>query len=392
MTPPAVRRIEAPCRRISPLQPGRFYFFGYYDKCPWNASGRYVLGLETCFQDRLQQADDTATVGLLDLQNGCTWVPVAQTLGWSWQQGAMAQWAPWAPESQVLFNARDGSTLVTRIRDLPSGATRTLPLPVSAVAPDGRWAVSTNFPRRYYIRAGYGYAGVADRHQGEAAPEGDGLWSMDLASGEHRLLVSLAHCASEKPDASMDGAVHWLDLEGFRPDSERVLFFHRWFKQEKWWTRIYTVGIDGGGLFLLHESGMFSHFCWRDNEHLLAWAQPPGSAKGYYLFRDGTREFQPVGAGLLTVDGHCSYSPDGRWLLTDTYPDRERLRTLILFRMEDQQKIEIGRFYAPREIDGEIRCDLHPRWSRDGREVCIDSVHEGARAMYVVDVAAVVVG
>jgi len=30
---------------------------------------------------------------------------------------------------------------------------------------------------------------------------------------------------------------------------------------------------------------------------------------------------------------------------------------------------------------------LHPRWNRDGLAVCIDSVHEGERQMYVIDVS-----
>ena len=40
--------------------------------------------------------------------------------------------------------------------------------------------------------------------------------------------------------------------------------------------------------------------------------------------------------------------------------------------------------------DGTLRCDLHPRWNRDGRQVCIDSIHEGNRHMYVLDVPRIV--
>ena len=46
-------------------------------------------------------------------------------------------------------------------------------------------------------------------------------------------------------------------------------------------------------------------------------------------------------------------------------------------------------------VDGKVcddcgectRCDLDPNWSRDGRSVCIDSIHEGSRQVYILDVS-----
>ena len=51
---------------------------------------------------------------------------------------------------------------------------------------------------------------------------------------------------------------------------------------------------------------------------------------------------------------------------------------------------DIGSFYADPKLKKENRCDLHPRWSRDGQQVCIDSVHEHARQMYLIDVSGIV--
>jgi len=45
----------------------RHHFFGYYDKCPWDSTGRYVLALEATILDRPPSAGDAAVVGMVDL-------------------------------------------------------------------------------------------------------------------------------------------------------------------------------------------------------------------------------------------------------------------------------------------------------------------------------------
>ena len=45
----------------------RHHFFGYYDKLPWDSTGRHVLALENAIMDRPPSADDAAVVGMVDL-------------------------------------------------------------------------------------------------------------------------------------------------------------------------------------------------------------------------------------------------------------------------------------------------------------------------------------
>lgn len=52
----------------------RHHFFGYYDKFPWDKSGRYLLGLETTFIDRPPTPDDYATIGFIDLADNNRWI------------------------------------------------------------------------------------------------------------------------------------------------------------------------------------------------------------------------------------------------------------------------------------------------------------------------------
>jgi hypothetical protein len=268
-----------------------------------------------------------------------------------------------------------------------SGARRILPLPVYAVTRDGAAAVTLNFSRLHHQRPGYGYAGVPDPWIDHLAPAGDGISWMDLRSGAHRLILSLAQLRAYRPEPSMDGAVHRVNHLLFSPDDSRFIFLHRWRRPDErgQHTRMFTARPDGTDLHLAAAEGV-SHFDWRDPGHILAWARrvPPGAR--YFLLADGERDAQVLGEGVLTEDGHCSYSPDRRWVLTDTYPDARHERTLLLYHPESGRRIDLGRFYSPPELAGACRCDLHPRWGRDGRRVCFDSAHEGTRQMYVLDV------
>jgi hypothetical protein len=368
----------------------RHHFFGYYDKCPWDSTGRYLLALEAGFMDRAPGSGDAATVGMVDLARERRWISLAETSAWNWQQGAMLQWLPAAPDRLIIYNMRLSDRFVSVIRDVGSGEARTLPRPVYAISRDGRSALTLNFSRVHHCRPGYGYEGVPDPWAEDPAPEEDGIWWMDLRTGESRLILSLARVAALEPQPSMEGTRHWFNHLEFNGDDSRFVFLHRWRGEGMWRTRMFTARPDGSELHCLAHDDYVSHFAWRDRSHILAWAHQRETGVFYYLFTDQSQEKEIVGGGILTVDGHCSYSPDRRWILTDSYPDPDSKRSLILFRPADGRRVTLGRFYSPPELSEEIRCDLHPRWNRDGTQTCIDSAHEGERQVYVMDVGDIV--
>jgi Tol biopolymer transport system component len=136
------------------------------------------------------------------------------------------------------------------------------------------------------------------------------------------------------------------------------------------------------------DDRMVSHYSWRDEHHLVVWGRTEKQGDRYYLVdvRDGT--WRVLGEDTFDQfgDGHPSYSPDGRWIVTDTYPDKGRERHLLLFDTQTETVLRLGRFFAPWSFDGINRCDLHPRWSPDENYISIDSAHEGTRKSYIVDV------
>ena len=370
------------------------HWFGYYDKSPWDETGRYVLAMQAPFMDRPPRPDDVAVVGLVDRGRDDAWHPLAETTAWNWQQGCMLQWLPGDARCLAVYNVRYGGGFRAVVRNVFSGRTRMHDLPVYAVSSDGRTAFSANFSRIAVTRPGYGYAGFADQWADDPHPAGDGVHHLDLESGASELVLSLDRAAALDPHESMRGAVHWFNHIQVNTDGSRFACLHRWRRpaDATWRTRLLTANPDGGALRNLCDHGMVSHYDWRDARTILAWARLPETGDRYCLIDDATGGADVIGEEVLTKDGHCSWSPDRKWVLTDEYPDEENCRPLLLYRPADGRRVELGRFHSPAELAGEIRCDLHPRWSRDGRRVCFDSAHEGTRQLYMMDVSSVVNG
>jgi len=378
---------NAPVKRVT--DKSGYHFFGYYDKSPWDVEDQCMLALQVTFENRPPKPGDAATIGILNPESNYTFESLAVTHAWNWQQGCMLQWIP-RTRRKIIYNDREGGRFISVILDVESGDSYNLPLPIYTLSHDGGKALTLNFSRLARTRPGYGYVGVPDLYADEKAPEEDGIYILDLRSGEAELIISIDQMARFKPRSDMDNAVHWFNHLLFNPSDERFMFLHRWSHElggpRK--TRLFTANLNGEDIYFLGDEA--SHYDWRDSKHVLAWARKRGIGDRFFLFRDQSEDFEIIGDGVLTRDGHCSYSPDRRWILTDTYPDKNNERRLLLYNPGEDRLVEIGRFYSKPELKGEIRCDLHPRWSRKGDKICIDSTHEGTRQMYVIDVSEIV--
>jgi hypothetical protein len=366
----------------------KHHFFGYYDKHPWNASGTLLLAHETTFNDRPPAAEDSVTIGMVRLDERNRFQGIATSRAWNWQQGSMLQWHPGDPDRLIVHNDRRDGQFVAVVRDTEGRELNVYDRPIYAMSPDGRHAYSVNFARLYTHRPGYGYAGGADRWAADPHPKDDGIHRLDLASGRSELIVSLDELARIGSNSGLREAFQWINHVQVAPDGSRLGFFHICRVGDAGWrARLISCASDGADPVCLLDADVVSHYDWLDNRRILIWAKDQGQAGHFCLVDAAQSNRSAVGAGVLVEDGHVSFSPDRRWVLNDTYPDRHDMRTLMLFRWADGERIDLARLHSPKSRWwGEIRCDLHPRWSRDGTRVCIDSVHTGERQMYIADV------
>lgn len=358
-------------------------FFGYFDKTPWSLTDRYYL-------NNFLQDHDTLGLAIHDLQCG-SYKVVATTKAWNFQQGAMAGWLG---ENQIFFNDVVGDRLVGKILSLRfPETTRVISLPFQSVNQVGSEALTLNYKRLDRIRPEYGYKAPVENFSPWQSDAEDGIWRLNLLTNESRLIISLEALKHLRPKPEMANAQHKVNHLLYNPSGQRFAFMHRWLGPKGKFSRLYTADSrDGTDLYCLADERLVSHYTWLDDDHLLAWARKDPWGDRYYLFKDRSREIKIIGADILDRygDGHPNFSPCRRWLITDTYPDKSRMRHLLLFNLATQQLIVVGKFFAPWIYDGPQRCDLHPRWNHRGDQISIDSVHDGLRRSYIIDVSKLV--
>lgn len=359
------------------------YMFGYYDKSPWDFNGHTMLTLQIPFSDKHPDAQP-ATICLYNTLNGDI-QEIAETLAWNLQQGCMLQWIGPDYSDRIIYNDFRNSEHCSVIYDINRRKEKVISMPIYSMSKDGQKALSLNFSRLHRLRPGYGYSNLVDPTEGLFHPKHDGIWIIDVHHNESNLIISLDDIVNFNWSADMDGAEHKFNHLEFNPSGTRFMFLHRWRKNNIGYSRLFTANLDGTGLYCLADDQMVSHSCWKNDEEILCWARRRNEGDHYFCFTDETPDFKMIGGGQLDTDGHPSFSPCGRYILTDTYPDRFRMSSLVVWDTQEKRKHCLGRFYAPFKYSGEIRCDLHPRWSRDGKMICFDSVHEGNRQQYIID-------
>ena len=370
----------APPRAVT-KGPYDHFLANYFAINAWSPDNRYLLVLETAIQDKLPDGTP-CMLGLTDLEDNNRFIPVMPIRTWNFQEAAMAHWLPGEKDTFVVNDMRDGK-FVAVVRNWKTGAERIIPYPVSAVSEDGTWAIGINYARLFITRPDYGYAGEGqDPKKGVVFPEDDGLFRIDLKTGEVKLIVSCAAVKSMVPEVHSKDGMSYLCHTVISKDMKRIYFLSRSveesfvgvkkFKGVKWQTTAFTALSERDGRTMVvtckWQNRVYTHVEFTVDEEQT-------SARA-------------LGGKAMHFDGHCIYSPDGQFVCGDGYFGKDGFRHWKIVRLADDAVQSIGDFWVPpiyRDIY--CRCDLHPRWRKDGKQLAFNSVHEGSRQVYLIDVS-----
>ncbi|MDO8538851.1 MAG: hypothetical protein Q7S40_00310 [Opitutaceae bacterium] len=375
------------------------HFFGYIGQCrtiPWSADGRYLLALETTFQDRLPGAGDAAGVCLLDTRDGYRVRVVDRTRGWNPQQGTMFYWNPEHPETQFFFNDRDPVTgkIFTVLFDVSRGRGgerireyRFADTPVGngGVAQNGGYFLAINYARLARLRAVTGYKEAWDWTNDVGAPANDGIFRIEVATGVKTLIVSFAQLKEKLRDIDpgIEGRHLFINHTLNNRNNDRVYFYCRadFDDRDKRLNVPFTVRPDGTEL-TRHEIFIGGHPDWEWGNRII------GSADDKQVIYDtASRKIVSLIGGkdlFPNPGGDIALAPDGRWFV-NSHRDGEHNHYTFLDRSTGRVVRSPPVFLGPWK-SGDLRLDPAPCWNRSGDAIVVPGIAaDGSRQMFLLE-------
>lgn len=381
------------------------HYFGYIGQSrtvPWNASGRYLLALQVGFQDRLPGADDPADICVIDTHDNYAIRVVDRTRGWNPQQGTMFYWNPEHPETQFFFNDREPRTgkvfavlfdiaanngKGARVREYRFDDT---PVANGGVAQNGGYFTAINYARMARLRPVTGYAEAWDWTRDVGAPADDGIFRVDIGTGEKTLIVSFAQLKE-----ALRGTVENLDARHFfinhtlnNRNNDLIYFFCRAdFEQQVNGPRVnavFTVRPDGSAL-TRHETFIGGHPEWEWGPRII------GSFEGRQVVYDTGRRRIAESLGGSDVfpnpEGDVSLSPDGSWFVNGHRKGEFHHYTFL--DMKTRRVVKSPPVFLATWNRGPLRLDPAPAWNRTSDAIVVPGIAaDGTRQMFLLELSA----
>ncbi|NHB87593.1 hypothetical protein [Photorhabdus tasmaniensis] len=356
-------------------------FFGYYDKSPENFNGEYIL-FHSVENGNTTKKPNTVEKIFICVMNRKTGKIVAkiESSAFNWQQGSKAQWLN---NDTFIFNDYNYNTqnYISNIYSIKAKKIiKNNHFPIYDIS-STLLSATIDFRRLSILRPDYGYFSHKSISLEKTFCKID---IYDLSNQKLLLCLELDKLITQCPSNFFQNeTIHKFNHLMFSPDGTHLLFIHRFYNLRIRHDRLICFNLKTEKSIALTKIGIVSHCFWIDNETVFGFMEIDNK-KAYYYININTllyKEYIPLSN---FGDGHPSVKSS--FILTDTYPDRARNKSLILSNINNQKAKIIASVFEPLKYNGQTRCDLHPRFSyNNGNRIYIDSVHENKRHLYLLE-------
>jgi hypothetical protein len=373
-----------------------FGYIGHVGNTPWNGNGRYMVLLRSSAQDRMPEPGESADIVLIETENNYAMRKVDTTRAWNPQQGTMLYWNPDAPNTQFFFNDRDLETnkVFCVLYDIAEGRRvkeyrfADTPMGNSGVAQRGGFFLGLNYGRMDRLRKVTGYAGAHDWTGDLVSPDNDGIFKVDLQTGQKELIVSFAALADWmrpfRPD--IDDIPLFINHTLWSRDNQRILFYLRgyWDNGKPRLNELFTMHADGSHL-TRHETFLGGHPEWATHHKVIGTV----ANKQVIYDVDAKAIVQELGNRNIFPNpgGDIALSPDAGWFVNGFKQKAEN--NYVIYNMNTGKHTTIGGLNRGTQFQGDVRLDPSPCWRRDGKALAVPAIAEdGTRQTFIIELSA----
>ena len=411
-------------------------WFGYYNYDPLNYDQTKMLANRAEHDAERVKPEYKVAVGFYDIKTG-EWNPIGESDSYNWPQGCMLQWIPGTGnEDKAIYNTSKDNHHIAKLFDIKTGAEKEISWAIYGITPDGKKSLTIDMDRAHWTR-GYHYESVIRPEFDVPVLAGDGIFEIDLEKNTRKLLIPIEDIIKTDYDPSFDNAKHWIEHIMISPNGKRFCFLHRFSPVDnylQYTTRLILANIDGSNLSVVEgwRTTNWSHFGWDGDDAFSIYAYErsipysgirlstnasnsadkknvsliskvkkyfslvvPESMKkelriairgqkSYYQYYVINNSIAVLDENIVIrdfdIDGHQSYTNNGRYMITDSYPDYNKYQRLIIYDKQHKKSLVIARIFAA--LDKKPgSCDLHPKLCYNNDYLMVDTAYNGEHHM-----------
>lgn len=353
-------------------------FKGYYDVSPENEVGLiFVYSTE----DDTRQGPCNFTnlsIAIYASTNLKKVLLRRSTRAFNWQQGSRAHWLD---SERLIYNdfCMDSNSYVAKVWNVKDDEIeKVISRPIESRLNKHQF-LSLNFERIASLRPDYGY--FAHSPSGSICSlEQDGIWKVDICSGESELLYSIAEILKADDTQYPEGTEHKLNHLMVSPSGDKCLAVHRYFNGAIRQGRMLLLSMEVRKIVVLPTGKVVSHYCWINNSDAIAFVDNEIGDLKYYRLNVDDQSLTSIESLSNLGDGHPTRLTDDNYI-TDTYPNRWGYQKLLQI-SGDGKPVELGSFEHKADYNGESRCDLHPVFCFHSGFLYFDSLLSKKRRLY----------
>ena len=354
---------------------------------------------------------------------------IGETNAFNYQQGSRLQYLDGDCNELVAYNrySEDQKKYETCIYNLQDNKIVNILPSVYCISNNNKYAVSLNFELLELMHPGYGYIVKHQPHEMDSKTQL--LFKIiDIDTADEVVSLSKNDIKKEYPNLS-DQEDIYAEHMAFNEDSSMLSFICRYKKNGLLVSLLFSYNINLKTLSLVNNSGRITHYCWFDNERILAWTaansdQPKDKDnvsvkkwydlkflrriyrnyvgnrfsglsdilrnmilnEGYFIIDIYNTNHKKLASRSLKRDGHPVKSPKkANLFITDTYPDYKGELLLQVYDIDKEMSVLKTKFkHDHDEIGTRFRADLHPKVSNDGNMIGVDLLRNNERTVCII--------